>query len=910
MNIDPNHRQRASAVRAVVYTASERDYLWTGRTIRSLLALNTEPQCIGPVSPSALSALLGAGGPVLFLKAGCWLMRPQLFEWPAESSTGRGLCAIGVAAPPPSIPAPLAQTESLLEPLAPPALYLDDLAARHIATRQPSSLPEVHDIAVKDLRTVHYPLLDVYSDSCNRVIQAITGLQRGGAERLTLQLVSELPGLNVRARLVTLGRPSREAFLAPPQTVDLSNERERAQALVRVATRYGADLIHAHLLSAAEMRSLSQAGFPVLATIHNTTEGWPRGLDELHSNDSILLAACSQAVETQLLAAKLSVASRTVWNGIDRNEFWPTPGRLQSARRLRVEWNFAPEDLLLVALANPRPQKRLHLLPDVLSALRVRPGFNREVRLVIAGEASPSNADAQQFVSSLKQQFKRLGLEPNVKWAGPVTDVASLLAACDVLVSTSAHEGLSLAHMEALAMDCDVVATDVGGARELAADHPRMHLLPVNASAEQFAELIASIASPGARSAYAPPDRSSGLSPHWSSRHMARRYAALYPRAISAAKREKGEGLWLLTNNFSTGGAQSSARRLLLGLAAEGIKVRAAVIEEHTNHPTPGRRALTEAGICVQSFEGVSPGSEPDALEALLTALDRDKPQSVLFWNLRPNFKVLLADALLDVPVFDVSPGEMYFESLDAFFVKPRSGFPYRTPRDYGARLAGVIVKYAAEAGRAADALGAPVHIVPNGVPLGNEFPQPPDLREPLVFGTAARINPRKRIEDLFEGLRVANGSLPCWTLKIAGGVERGCEDYAQSLRHQADGLPIEWLGDVCDVTAFHRDLDVFLMVSEPAGCPNASLEAMASGLPIIATDAGGASEQILSGRTGRLVPPRDPAAFAGALVELATQPSLRQAMGAQARAFVEQRFSIQRMVADYRRICLPTAQR
>ena len=388
---------------------------------------------------------------------------------------------------------------------------------------------------------------------------------------------------------------------------------------------------------------------------------------------------------------------------------------------------------------------------------------------------------------------------------------------------------------------------------------------------------------------------------------MSRRYAWLYPRAISAARRQKSDGLWLITNNFSTGGAQSSARRLLLGLAAQGIKVRAAVIEEQPDHPTPGRRVLVDAGICVHAFEGTSPGSELRAIEALLAAIDRDKPQSVLFWNLRPNFKVLMADALLDVPVFDVSPGEMYFESLADFFAKPQPGLPYRIARDYGARLAGVMVKYAAEASRASNALGATVHVVPNGVPLADTFARGPDVRERLVFGTAARINPRKRIEDLFEALRVANGRLPSWTLKIAGGIERGCEDYSRKLHDQADGLPVEWLGDVRDVTGFHRDLDLFLMVSEPAGCPNASLEAMASGLPIIATDAGGASEQVVCGRSGRLVPPRDAAAFAGALVELATQPALRQAMGAGARNLVEERFSLARMVADYRRICLPS---
>jgi glycosyltransferase involved in cell wall biosynthesis len=948
-----------------VHTSGKRDYLWTGRAVRSLRAIGADSACLRVPTSAKLRALLNEGGPVLFLKAGCWLIRPQLFEWPGPSATGRGLCAIGVAERPPSVPAGSCPSSPRVEAPATglpdfptpignqdglaPALYLDDVAVRHVASRQPASLSEVHQIALKELRIIHYPLLDVYEDPDIRVLQVITALQRGGAERLTLDLVAELPALNVRTRLVTVGRPSRAAFPVPVQTIDLSNEGERAQALTRVAIRFGADLIHGHLLSGADMRSISQAGLPLMATIHNTREAWPEGLGEMDANDASLLTACSQAVERQLIASRLSIATRTAWNGINLNEFRPTPERLQSARELRVKWNFAPEDLVLVSVANPRPQKRLHLLPAILAAVRSSPGLKREVRLVLAGETAPGNSEAQKCVSNMRQEFSRLGLAPHVKWVGPISDVASLMAASDFLISTSAHEGLSLAQMEALAMGCDVVATDVGGAKELAAHHPRMHLLPVDASAAQFAEIITGIAlgsadfqsavsqgfEPAGHPTFSNPPqcltpadwksaiqrignpgsqkeilffeqdpRVQGLSPDWSSRQMSRRYAWLYPRAIAAAQREKGEGLWLITNNFSTGGAQSSARRLLLGLAAEGIKVRAAVIEEERDHPTPGRRALAEAGICVETFEGANPESESKALEGLLGAIDQDKPRSVVFWNLRPNFKVLLADALLDVPVFDVSPGEMYFESLANFFAKPRPGLPYRTPRDYGARLCSVIVKYAAEARRAADVLGAPVHVVPNGVPLSTGAP-PTKSGTAVVFGTAARINPRKRIEDLFEALRTANGRLPAYTLKIAGGIERGCEGYAQQLRDRAHGLPVEWLGEVRDVTGFHRDLDVFLMVSEPAGCPNASLEAMASGLPIIATDAGGASEQVVSGETGRLVPPRDAGAFAGALVELATQPGLRQAMGARGRGLVEERFSVQRMVSNYRRVCL-----
>src|SRR5581483_8486831 len=144
---------------------------------------------------------------------------------------------------------------------------------------------------------------------------------------------------------------------------------------------------------------------------------------------------------------------------------------------------------------------------------------------------------------------------------------------------------------------------------------------------------------------------------HWSRETMAARYRWLYARSIAAAGRTRqNSGLWLVTNNFSTGGAQSSARRLLAGLAAGGVRVRAAVVEEHPENPTPGRRALAEAGIgvlCVPFGDAAEPPPEegdPLAFRCrrLLAAIDADPPEAVVFWNLQPAFKVALADALLD----------------------------------------------------------------------------------------------------------------------------------------------------------------------------------------------------------------------------------------------------------------------
>src|SRR6185295_6172404 len=90
-----------------------------------------------------------------------------------------------------------------------------------------------------------------------------------------------------------------------------------------------------------------------------------------------------------------------------------------------------------------------------------------------------------------------------------------------------------------------------------------------------------------------------------------------------------------------------------------------------------------------------------DAVQQILERIDTERPRAILFWNVIAEHKILIADALWGVPIYDVSPGEMFFDSLEQYFARPRPGLPYRCGAEYGARLAGAVVKYCAEAERA-----------------------------------------------------------------------------------------------------------------------------------------------------------------------------------------------------------------
>ncbi len=759
-------------------------------------------------------------------------------------------------------------------------------------------------------RCVRLPHLDIVDDPALRIAQASTSLQRGGAERIALDLTRELPTCGVRPLFFALGSPTRAAFEPPEDLIDFTPGRNRAEHIRNFGTRaisLGCDAVHAHLLSASDMAIVEESGLPVIATVHNSKQGWPADFASVGSKlPATMLVACSKAVERDVIAANLNVPVRTIWNGIDAGAFERLTDSALNAHDVRTKLQFGPNDFVLLSLANPRPQKRLERLPAVLDALQNefrKRGIIREAKLIVAGEASRTNDEAQTCELALRAEIARLNLGKSVRLIGPAENVASLLWASDALVSVSEWEGLSLAHLEALAAGCAVVATDAGGTAEIAPENPAITVIPLNASPEWIASKLADIEE---RNPHASAGKRSSFTLHC----MAERYASFYPRAIERARgNRRCRGVWLIANNFTTGGAQSSARRLLLGLQSKSIPVRAAVLQEREDHPTPGLSALRAAEIFVFIPEPRS--VDPlNAVMQILERIDTDPPHAILFWNVIAEHKLLLADALVDIPIFDVSPGEMFFDSLNLYFTKPRPGLPYRCPEDYGTRLDGMVVKYHQEAERSETDLGIKPHVIPNGLPLkstlsendgGKKYAGPDGL---FAIGTCARLSPQKKLEELIHALRLAAPHLPPHVLKIAGRPEAGGDAYAQELKNLGAGLNIEWVGEVNDAQQFLASLDLFAMISEPAGCPNASLEAMAAGLPVIATDHGGASEQVEDGVTGCLVPRANSQAFADALVALAHEPERRSAFGTAGRTRVETYFSIERMVNDYRKLC------
>jgi len=123
----------------------------------------------------------------------------------------------------------------------------------------------------------------------------------------------------------------------------------------------------------------------------------------------------------------------------------------------------------------------------------------------------------------------------------------------------------------------------------------------------------------------------------------------------------------------------------------------------------------------------------------------------------------------------------------------------------------------------------------------------------------------------------------------------------ALDLLREAGVLDLAWLpGERADIAEIMRGFDVFVLPSLAEGISNTILEAMATGLPIVATRVGGNPELVNEGQSALLVPADDPEAMATAIAVYADDAAKRARHGAAGRASAEARFSLDAMVKAY----------
>jgi sugar transferase (PEP-CTERM/EpsH1 system associated) len=212
------------------------------------------------------------------------------------------------------------------------------------------------------------------------------------------------------------------------------------------------------------------------------------------------------------------------------------------------------------------------------------------------------------------------------------------------------------------------------------------------------------------------------------------------------------------------------------------------------------------------------------------------------------------------------------------------------------------------------------IRVIYNGVDTQRFFPCPearvslrkkhsvPENR--FIVGTVGRIVPIKDHPTLLRALeKLLRSGIDAHALIVGSGPELERNRQLVNASKYIQGR-VTFIGSSDEVPELFNTMDVFALPSISEGMSNTLLEAMASGLPVIATGVGGNTEVIEEGRSGSLFPPGNADVLAERLALLASSESLRKAHGVAARLRAVERFSLDRMLRDYSDLYLELAGR
>ena len=367
--------------------------------------------------------------------------------------------------------------------------------------------------------------------------------------------------------------------------------------------------------------------------------------------------------------------------------------------------------------------------------------------------------------------------------------------------------------------------------------------------------------------------------------------------------------LAIVINGTGVGGAERMLARVLTRLSTDEFAVKVFSLDSGG----PIAEQLTKAGIPVVALDCVRRRiPNPFDLLTLARELRRFRPDVVQGWMYLGNLYGGLAAKLArrDLPV----SWNIRHSTLDPQ-IDSRS---LRWSAWLGGKLSQWIpqrIILCAEAARAAHlAVGYAadkLEVIPNGFDLSEFRPDPAARRRirdelsvcdntPLV-GLVGRFHPHKDHRTFVRAARVVADRLPSTHFVCVGDDQiYTAADVWQWIDEVGLRDRFHLLGARRDIAAIDASLDVSVCASTTEGFPNVVGEAMACGVPCVATNVGECAEVV--GDTGRIVPKQNPQQLGEAIVELLNLPPVeRFALGQAARGRVCQRYDIAQIVAQYR---------
>jgi len=304
-----------------------------------------------------------------------------------------------------------------------------------------------------------------------KILHIIKSLGRGGAEMLlpeTLDLHNQekfefhyiyfLPWKNQLVESIEKAGGKVTCVPANNNLQLLSKYKQVAE----YCEKEGIDLIHAHLPWAGFLARLvhKKTKIPVIYTEHNMQERYhliTKYLNKFTYNwQSLALGVSNDVTYSVLSNIKPKIDVKTLLNGVNTHKFKRDK---EQGLALRKKYHIPPDAVVIGNVAVFRFQKRLKEWLYILKQLTEK---KPNVYGLLVG--------AGPLEKEIKEEVSRLGLEKRVILPGLQTDVKPFFNAMDIFMMTSSFEGLPIALLEAMSMECAVVSTDAGGIKELIRD--------------------------------------------------------------------------------------------------------------------------------------------------------------------------------------------------------------------------------------------------------------------------------------------------------------------------------------------------------------------------------------------------------------------------------------------------------
>lgn len=364
----------------------------------------------------------------------------------------------------------------------------------------------------------------------------------------------------------------------------------------------------------------------------------------------------------------------------------------------------------------------------------------------------------------------------------------------------------------------------------------------------------------------------------------------------------------IFIDSLSIGGAQKHVRQVACGLAARGHGIKVYCLNDAA-HPI-FCDALAKGGVPLK-IVGKAKVACGWGLFETAAAFRRDRPDVILtVLYVSTLFGRVLSKLGGGIPVVTcLQARNLDYTAVQKLLLRSTSPLTHLTISNSRSAIAWSVENEGVNAARCEfvpNALDIPPLDAARGAlaPVSWTALGFPQLEGKTVIGSLGRLHPQKGYDVLLEALAAlaAAPGVGCHVLLIGEGPERA------RLHDQARRLGIEdrisFAGEMADPSRLLEKMDVYVQPSRFEGTPNAVMEAMALGRPVVASAVDGIREIFGGNPPGWLVRPEDPVALAGALKEACGYPDRRQAKGLLAQAYMRnEQFSVERLGDDYERL-------